>query len=104
MSQNVELCLLSWEQFVDRFKPIKNPYTDSDAHDGTMFETFGKELEFVKKQPNEKVWTFLAEDDVTWISEGYHFVNRIGYFVTEVPAAPGAVYEIDFQRDEELED
>jgi hypothetical protein len=53
---------------------------------GCLFETYGKELDFVIKTHNEnpkKVWTIIEADGDMYISAGYHFVNRIGYFITE---------------------
>jgi hypothetical protein len=31
------------------------------------------------------VWTYVDGDDGTYVTNGYHLVNRIGYFITEVP-------------------
>jgi len=81
-----------WET---QFKPINN-HLDSNASwqdeagKGIMFETYGKELEFVREKRNENpncVWTLMdsEEDDGCVIVEGFHFVNRIGYFITEIP-------------------
>ena len=49
-----------------------------------MFETFGKEVEFVRAQRAQNIWTLLECDGKTFICEGFHYVNRIGYFITEV--------------------
>jgi hypothetical protein len=76
---------LTLEQWIERFKPIQNPLTQTAPYDNTMFETYGAELEFVKTQDARKIWTLLAEDDEMWISAGWSFVNRMGYFVTEEP-------------------
>ena len=59
---------------------------NNNSDGGCLFETFGNELEFVRKQNSEnhkKVWTILEADGETYISAGYHFVNRIGYLITE---------------------
>jgi hypothetical protein len=51
-----------------------------------MFETYGDELEFIKNQKEFHIWTYGDGDDGgTYIWNGYHVVNRIGYFLTEVP-------------------
>ena len=53
-----------------------------------MFETFGVELGYVLAtadlKPNH-VWTLVEGDGGTYVVNGYHLVNRIGYFVTQVP-------------------
>jgi hypothetical protein len=51
-----------------------------------MFETYGEEVEFVKSQNPNCVWMYGDGDDGgTYLWSGWGFVNRIGYFVTEVP-------------------
>jgi hypothetical protein len=34
------------------------------------------------------------EDDDTIIVEGFHFVNRLGYFITEIPFDKGTNYVV----------
>jgi len=75
---------ISYEKWLEKYHPVKNPFDTNAPYDGCMFETFGKEVEFVRSQPNEKVWTLAECDGRTFICEGFHFVNRIGYFITEV--------------------
>ena len=71
------------EEEFQSFRPIKNPHGNR-GWDGTMFETFGVELNFVRSQPDNKVWTLMNDDDGNLvITSGFHFVNRVGYFVTE---------------------
>jgi hypothetical protein len=38
-----------WSEWEDKFKPIKNPFRDPQ-HEEIIFETYGEEWEFVKKQ------------------------------------------------------
>lgn len=80
---------LSWDKFAEIYKPIKN-HIDKDA--GMFFETYGQEVEFVKAQPPQNVWTMLdVDDDENFepvIINGMHYVNRINYFVTEVAHNP----------------
>lgn len=72
------------EEFED-FLPIKNPNGDY-GWNGTLWETFGRDLEFVRSVPNENVWTLIDGDDGGQvIVSGFHVVNRVGYFVTELP-------------------
>lgn len=78
--------------WLETYKPITNhidpaaSWQDEDGN-GAMFETFGEELRFVQSQPNDKVWTYIDSEteDLPVIVSGYHAVNCIGYFVTEVP-------------------
>jgi hypothetical protein len=51
-----------------------------------MFETYGDEVEFVKSQSPANIWMYGSGDDGgTYIWNGWGFVNRLGYFITEVP-------------------
>lgn len=71
--------------FWDKFKPVLNHIAKNRSWDGHMFETFGEELEWVKAQPADRIWTWLDCDGGSVVNSGYSFVNRIGYFVTEMP-------------------
>lgn len=74
-----------WE---DTFNPLPNPFDE----DHPMLETYGKALEHVlaaNRACSEKVWTVVEGDNGNWyICQGYHLVNRIGYFITELPYDP----------------
>lgn len=74
---------LTWSQFEEQYKPIKNHFRKDP--DETMFETYGEEVEFVTKADNKYVWTWLQGDMSDIICAGYHYVNRLGYYITEVP-------------------
>lgn len=76
---------LAFENWLDKFKPIKNHINLESSFDGEMFETYGDEYKFVTEQPHQNVWTWVDGDTGTWIVNGLHIVNRIGYFVTENP-------------------
>ena len=98
---------LTEDQFFDQFKPIKNHFDANASYDGHMFETYGQEYEFVNEQLKVnplKVWTLVegCDDDNLYITEGWHFVNRLGYFVTEVPAEFGVQYNINDKPEPEI--
>ena len=94
----------AWEKELDaweeKYKPFTNQFDGSDK-----FETYGEELEFVRAQDPRCVWTLVDGDDGNlYIVDGYHFVNRINYFVTEVPFE-GDYLEVPYYIfDEENED
>ena len=81
---------IDWEQELDawesKYKPIKNHISGGDYGGDDKFETYGEELEFVRAQDPRCIWTLVDGDDGNlYIVNGYHFVNRINYFVTLVP-------------------
>ena len=78
-----EMDLDTW---FDKYKPIKNHIDTTASFDGCMFETYGEEVEFVKAQDENRIWMYGDGDDGEGhIWSGWGFVNRIGYFITEVP-------------------
>jgi hypothetical protein len=96
------------EEWFDKFKPIPNHIDDnasfSDGDNGYMFETYGEELDFVKSQEPNKIWTYCDGDDRgTYIFEGMRIVNRIGYFVTTVPFDANKAYQIQISSDDVYE-
>ena len=90
----------TFESWLEEFKPITN-HLDPNASfqdesgKGIMFETYGDEVEFVKKQDPRCIWTYGDGDDGGgYIWNGWHFVNRLGYFITEVPCPENTTIQI----------
>lgn len=76
---------LSEAEFAEQYPLRQNHYRD-----GFLFETFGEELAFVMKQDPRTIWTLVDGDDGPCIISGIHYVNRIGYFVSSIPAPRAA--------------
>ena len=100
-----DLIELTEEEWFDTFKPIPNHIDDNasfnDGDNGYMFETYGEELEFVKSQKPNRIWTYCDGDDRgTYIFEGMRIVNRIGYFITTVPFDDSKAYQIQISNDD----
>ena len=72
-----------WGAWADKYKPIKNKFNNDP--DSYMFETYGEEFEFIKEQDFTHVWTWVTGDMCDIIVPGIAYVNRFGYYVTEVP-------------------
>ena len=79
---------MTYDEWEEKFIPTKNSIDDNASYDGIMFETFGPELEAVRNADPDCVWTLICDDeaDNDVILKGYHLVNRMGYFITEVKA------------------
>jgi hypothetical protein len=73
-----------WSEWEAKFKPIKNHFRDPQ-HEEIAFETYGEEYEFVKAQDPRYVWTNIQGDYSDLIVAGWAFVNRLQYYITEVP-------------------
>lgn len=98
------------EQFDKVYNPLFNhimvaqlsQYAPEDTcpFGGTMYETYGEELDYIRKLCSEgqgnRVWTVLEGDSGDlFIQAGYHFVNRMGYIVTEVAWEDSRLYVED---------
>lgn len=80
---------MDWEkqfdEWYEKYKPIKNHYKENDLWVNDMFETYGEELDFVRAQDQRHIWTLVDGEGGLYITNGYHLINRVNYFVTEVP-------------------
>ena len=75
---------ITYEQFEEQYKPIKNTLVEDSPYNGCMFGTYGAELAHVREQDIKNIWTLIdAENEETFIVPGYSYVDRLGYFITE---------------------
>ena len=86
--------ILTYNEWAEHYKPIKNEITKYQSDFLTAFETYGEELEFVRSQPDENIWTEVDGDEGVYIVNGYHLVNRIQYYVCEVPLSTEAYSQV----------
>lgn len=68
-------------------KPPAIRLEDMCAYGGCMYETYGEEyqrvLDMVKENP-KRVWTVMdGEKSSLVVCAGWHYVNRLGYLITE---------------------
>jgi hypothetical protein len=83
------------DEWFDTYKPIKNHIDVTASFDGHMFETYGDEVEFVKAQDENRIWMYGDGDDGgSYIWNGWHIVNRIGYFITDVPCPENTTIQV----------
>lgn len=92
------------EEFVGHFRPLPNHLNDNASFDfgggGCVFETFGAELDYIRLQPADQIWTILDVDGELLIASGFHFVNRLGYILTAKPWPAHTIIEVDLSDDE----
>ena len=86
--------ILDFETWCEQFKPTGNPEEGSQSGfeiDGAsrLFETYGSDICTIEKTLKTKgpghVWTLVESDGDEIIMAGFARVNRLGYFITEVP-------------------
>ena len=86
---------MDFDEWWNVYKPIKNHIDKDSSFNGEMFETYGDEVNFVKEQDGSYIWTYGDGDDGgSYVWNGWHFVNRIGYFITEVPCPADTTIQI----------
>lgn len=105
---NTDVTTMSYDDWFDQFQPIKNMFDDNASFDGCMFETYDRELEHVKKADPANVWTLVEAEGGIYLSNGFHYVNRIGYFISQFPFTGQGFIDITVVEpdsdDEESED
>jgi hypothetical protein len=68
-------------EWAKKYQLITNHLTN----DGYSYETYGEELEYVMLQDTNHIWTELDGDEGVYIVAGYHYANRIQYYISVVP-------------------
>ena len=79
---------IEFEEWLLKYKPRKNRVTKNSLYNGHMFETCGKDIEFLRDSriPREYLWTLIdCENEEQYIVPGWHLVDRAGYFMTKIP-------------------
>jgi hypothetical protein len=102
---------LSEDEFDERYPLIPNHLNPSAGWalgegSGCLFETYGDELDFVRRQDPRTIWTLLDGDDGDLhLASGYHLINRIGYLISTVLVPEGVNIEvhIPMQTDEDAD-
>tara|TARA_R100001443_G_scaffold116760_1_gene138372 strand:+ start:2515 stop:2820 length:306 start_codon:yes stop_codon:yes gene_type:complete len=91
--------------FYDKYKPIYNHLEHPEYKEGQTeaqcggspqyFETYGRDLEYVKKHDDKFIWTLIEVDDKLYIVQGFHYVNRLNYLIASVPYEKGQMEYLD---------
>lgn len=77
---------LTYEDWIEQYRPIANTVAKYAPFDGLMFETYGTAAAAVAAADPACVWTIVdVGTDGLWLLSGGHWVNRLGYFITERP-------------------
>jgi len=82
---------ITFTQFEEKYKPVVN-HLDKYAGPNNvsrMFETYGPEVKYVQSRHEKYVWTWVDGDACSLLLAGYHYVNRLGYYVCEEPWETG---------------
>ena len=96
MSTYIEI---DYEEWLDKYRPIKNTFGDAPQD----FETFGEDWETIKNTDPRYIWTWIDGGDYSLIVNGVGWVNRLVYYITEVPWEEGQEIQIDVYQPNECE-
>jgi hypothetical protein len=103
---------LTEDQFDEQFTFVINHMNPSAGwvygnDRGCLFETYGEELAYVKRQDDRRVWTLVDGDDGDmYVISGFHYVNRVGYLISRDPIPDNVTIQVHLpmQVSEESED
>lgn len=114
-----EFVKITEDEFWANFKPKENHLVEDAGWDGCLYETYGEELKYVHELAlkENRVWTIIESDEevyedydcsehdngedepyvpsIFYIVSGFHYVNRIGFLVTEIPYEKDTEIKID---------
>ena len=88
---------MNLREWVEKYKPLR-----TDNGDVIALETYGKFMDYVNKQDITRVWTSGEEDGGSYISAGKRWVNRLNYFITEIPWEDGNEY-VSLDDDDDID-
>jgi len=72
---------------------------------GCLFETFGEEFAFVRRQDPRTIWTLVDGDDGDmYVTSGLHFVNRIGYLLSTIPIPDDVTIQVHLPMSHDEDD
>jgi hypothetical protein len=72
--------------FIETFKPQQNHLDNNASFNGWMYETYGDQIEYIfdLAKKSNRVWTIIeGDDDSLFYVSGFHYVNRLGFIISE---------------------
>jgi len=91
---------MNLREWAEKYKPLKTKDGEPFA-----FETYGGSVDFVKYQDQHHIWTLCDSDfsDKGYLIMGYHFINRLNYFVCEIPWDEADWCSISLDEDDDID-
>lgn len=91
---------MDFDSWVDKYRPIKDKFEDGPR----QFETYGADWDIIRNTDPRYIWTWIDGGDYSLIINGVGLVNRLVYYITEVPWEDGQVIQIDMYQPDECEE
>lgn len=109
---------ISYQDWIETYKPIKNlddqgmNYTSvSGEHEYGAFDNYREPDRSILNETSPlNIWTLVNEDNHDYLLNGIHWINRMEYYICEVPFVEGEDIVIDMgcccdeEQEEECED
>ena len=84
---------LDYFDWVEKYKPLTDEENLIDFHPRTSTES--QKEQWDKARSNNTAWTALDVEGKTIITNGIHWVNRLDYYITELPWEDEEIIEVD---------
>ena len=91
---------LNWQQFYDKYVPIKNTFVKNAPCDGFLFE----DRSLLRDIPNIRIFTLLDDNkgEEMYIINGCKIINSIGYLITTQSWIPNEIIEVRLEEGYEV--
>lgn len=87
--------VLSLDEWELQYKPIKNPERKNE--EVPLVYEFSIRDEKIFRASPDRAWTKLESNGMSFIASGIHYVNREGYYITEVPHKNSSAENIEIE-------
>jgi hypothetical protein len=84
---------LTFDDWIEKYNPIKNHLVDHGSFGGYIFETYDDEVDFVASQNPHNIWTMVWAEDCYAVVPGFRWVNREHYLISTVPFTEENLHE-----------
>jgi hypothetical protein len=87
---------LNWQQFVEKYSPIKNTLEKDTPCDGFLF----LDKDQIRDIPLERIWTLIEDQvkDDMFITNGVRIINAHGWLVTRESWDENEIIEVRLEE------
>lgn len=84
---DARLGIVDFEDFVNTYKPIKNPRVDAPYGGYFIDANNNKDMRFLRKNARHvrHLWMLVVENGIAWVVSDWEREKRVGFFLTEMP-------------------
>jgi hypothetical protein len=71
---------MGFSEWMKTYKPVMASWDQLRLYDPENPE----DMKIIQQTPTAKLWTLTDCDNEQFVQVGFHFVNRLGYYITEI--------------------